>query len=101
MYELPDNLRFFLDSPISNVLVIRECYERIISILTNSASKGVIFTGVQGNSKVTYYCICLVKGLLVNLNFLFLLLYYGRLGVTYIYRLVLAISENDSCLRSK
>eukprot|EP01036_Dinobryon_divergens_P023785 gene23784-32171_t len=66
LFTLPENLQFFLDSPLSNVLIIRECYARIMSIINksiNSSSKGVLFTGAQGNSK-TWCSIYIVWNLL-------------------------------------
>ena len=57
VFNLPEGLLFPLDTKKANkrMLIVRKCYERILSVANNLLEKeeqGVIFTGPQGNSKV-------------------------------------------------
>ena len=65
LYTLPAGLQFLFESTRPEIMVIRTCYARILSIVCEQFSidsetpgkvAGVLFTGAQGNSKVnTYY----------------------------------------------
>ena len=65
LYTLPTGLKFLFESTRPEIMVIRTCYARILSIVCEQLAidseipgkvAGVLFTGAQGNSKVnTYY----------------------------------------------
>ena len=57
IYTLPNDLQFLFFAPLSNVMIVRMCYERVQSIITKKLTapnrgSGLIFSGGQGNSKV-------------------------------------------------
>ena len=64
LYTLPARLKFLFESTRPEIMVIRTCYARILSIVCEQFSidsetpgkvAGVLFTGAQGNSKVNKY----------------------------------------------
>lgn len=56
IYGLPNDLQFLL-APLSTLMIVRMCYERVQSIITKKLTdpnrgSGLIFSGGQGNYKV-------------------------------------------------
>ena len=70
-HELPPSLQFLLETNpgTQGVMIVRSCYERRLSIITKRLAEtrrgsGVIFTGSEGNGRVScataIYCVVVV-----------------------------------------
>ena len=84
LYTLPAGLKFLFESTRPEIMVIRTCYARILSIVCEQFSidsktpgklAGVLFTGAQGNSKVNTYWILILILIIRSSHWLHYVLY--------------------------